>query len=699
MNAARPAGILRQLEQSGASDADLLARFVATRDATAFAELVRRHGALVLGVCRRVTGHSQDAEDAFQATFLVLAQKAGSLRNAALLGNFLYGVAFRVAWRAKRSALRRRAREVPVSAFPEPHAPPVPLASEVQPILDEELAALPAHYRDAIVLCDLQGASREEAAAALGVPEGTLSSRLANGRKKLAARLTKRGVALSAAALPLAVAQAQAAVTLPNELVTKTGGLVADWAAGGAVPGALARLTDGGFVMRKALVFSAVMGVAVAGAVFAARPDDAPPGDPPKPPVVAHRAEPQPKEEPKPGEKVLAFTDAPKKRHSFDVALSNVATVLWNATGTHIAIYGARAVGEGVIHNRPFAEMPERKVAKVPFVAVLAVPMDRTIVQLELDAGTWPVAVAPDGNGLVTAVREYNLISGHHHLQFRHAKKVNPDELTKLDVVRKVELDLPETHGYAFAADWKTYRTVAHDSAAAGRVTKLEVLEVDATTGKVGKSLLKLDFGTYSLSANGKRLAVLSADATKVTVHDVDTGAKACEHTFAADTPIDLPGGKTAELPPWQVGGSTQPFLLLSPDGRRLVVSRGTGRTHVINADTGAALPKLEGAALARTYPDTPTFTRDGRLLAATYLGYNVTADAAKGGLKGRSHWSSTETFLTVWDTQTGKALKTWKTPNSVASVTFSPTKPLLAILEPNGADSTRVGFWDFAEK
>src|ERR1044071_6372803 len=144
MNAARPAEILRRLERAdgtGTTDAELLARFVATRDADAFAELVRRHGPLVLGVCRRVTGHPQDAEDAFQATFLVLAKKAGGLRNAALLGNWLYGVAFRVAWRARRAASRRRAREVPVAVLPEPHAPPPPPAQpELAPILDEELA-------------------------------------------------------------------------------------------------------------------------------------------------------------------------------------------------------------------------------------------------------------------------------------------------------------------------------------------------------------------------------------------------------------------------------------------------------------------------------------------------------------------------------------------------------------------------------
>src|SRR5438046_6149751 len=109
--------------------------------------------------------------------------------------------------------------------MPDPPAQPAPAVAELGPILVEELAALPAWYREAIVLCDLRGVPREEAAAALGVPEGTLSSRLANGRKKLAARLAKRGVALSAAAVPTVLAET-AAAAVPTELVTKTCGLV-----------------------------------------------------------------------------------------------------------------------------------------------------------------------------------------------------------------------------------------------------------------------------------------------------------------------------------------------------------------------------------------------------------------------------------------------------------------------------------------
>jgi hypothetical protein len=149
MTGARPADILRQLEEPSATDRELLALFVRERDQTAFAELVRKHGSIVLGVCRRMTGHPQDAEDAFQAVFLILARKAAAIRNPDLLGNWLYGVAVRIAQTARRSSSRRRAREVAVSAMPDTPVPPAETVSELSPILDEELVALPPWYHDA----------------------------------------------------------------------------------------------------------------------------------------------------------------------------------------------------------------------------------------------------------------------------------------------------------------------------------------------------------------------------------------------------------------------------------------------------------------------------------------------------------------------------------------------------------------------
>ncbi|MBX9583076.1 MAG: sigma-70 family RNA polymerase sigma factor, partial [Gemmataceae bacterium] len=186
---ARPilAAVLR-LAADGPADRDLLARFAQDRDEDAFAELVRRHGPMVLAVARRVTGSPEDAEDAFQAAFLVLARRAGQVGRPDLLGNWLYGVAYRTALEARKA--RRRVKEQAVPDAPEPAAPDDPPAAhdpaDLRRVIDEELAALPEKYRAAVVLCELQGLGRREAAARLGVPEGTLSSRLAHARKLLA---------------------------------------------------------------------------------------------------------------------------------------------------------------------------------------------------------------------------------------------------------------------------------------------------------------------------------------------------------------------------------------------------------------------------------------------------------------------------------------------------------------------------------
>ena len=212
-----------------APDRDLLARFVATRDEEAFEEIVRRHGPMVLGVCRRVTGRAHDAEDAFQAAFLVLARRAAHVGRPESLANWLYGVAWRTA-RAARTA-RRRTEERVVPSAPDPVAPPPDDTAELRRIVDEELARLPDKLRAAVVLCELEGLSRAAAAAQLGVPEGTLSSRLAAARKALAARLARRGIA--AVAGTLATALGGSAVT--PALTRATVVAAAQFAAGAAV--------------------------------------------------------------------------------------------------------------------------------------------------------------------------------------------------------------------------------------------------------------------------------------------------------------------------------------------------------------------------------------------------------------------------------------------------------------------------------
>src|SRR5262249_1483282 len=146
------------------------------RDEAAFAALVRRHAPMVFGVCRRVVGHLQDAEDAFQATFLLLARKAGSITAREAVAGWLYSVAYPARLEARSASARRRTRERQVAVMPEPATEPEESLRELQRLLDRELHRLPEKYRLPVVLCELEGRSRKEVARQLGIPEGTLSS-------------------------------------------------------------------------------------------------------------------------------------------------------------------------------------------------------------------------------------------------------------------------------------------------------------------------------------------------------------------------------------------------------------------------------------------------------------------------------------------------------------------------------------------
>jgi len=266
--------VLGQLQQTGGglSDRQLLARFVAARDETAFAALVRRHGPMVLGACRRVLRDYHDAEDAWQATFLVLARKAASLAVGESLGCWLYGVAYRAALEAREFNARRRGREVPMGGVPHPDVAP----SEPQdwrPLLDRELNLLPEKYRAPIVLCDLEGRPRREAARLLGATEGTLSSRLARGRALLAKRLTRCGVALSGGALTVALSEGAASAQVPAALVWSTAKAAAHVAAGrmmaGSTPAVLLMkgVMKAMLLKKLRLVVGAVVVLAALGAV------------------------------------------------------------------------------------------------------------------------------------------------------------------------------------------------------------------------------------------------------------------------------------------------------------------------------------------------------------------------------------------------------------------------------------------------
>jgi RNA polymerase sigma factor (sigma-70 family) len=251
-------------DEAGLSDGQLLKCYLDHRDEAAVAALVRRHGPMVWGVCRRMLGSHHDAEDAFQAAFLVLVRKAASVKQRERVGSWLYGVACQTARKAQATLARRRTREKQVASLPNVEAPGPAAGHDLQMVLDQELSRLPEKYRAAIVLCELQGRTRKEAAAQLGLPEGTVAGRLTRGRALLARRLARLGLAIAGGSLAAALPESSAAAGVPAEVLSsaiRTADLAAaGQAARGGIPPTVSILTEG---VLKTMFWSKLKRVAV----------------------------------------------------------------------------------------------------------------------------------------------------------------------------------------------------------------------------------------------------------------------------------------------------------------------------------------------------------------------------------------------------------------------------------------------------
>jgi RNA polymerase sigma factor (sigma-70 family) len=314
---------LRQMalrrESAGLSDGELLERFRSGRDAAAFEALLRRHGPMVLAVCRRLLPNNADAEDAFQATFLVLLRKGGSIDPPQMVGNFLYGVAYHTARRTRAEIARRHVKENEARAMARPVSEEK-VEEQLLALLDEELHSLPDKYRLTIVLCELEGKTRKEAAQQLGCAEGTIASRLARARKMLAHRLARRGLVLSVGGLAAALSGQAASACLSPLLMVSTIKAVTRVAAGDVASLAFsaksAALAEGvvksmflsnlkwanvcilmmtllvtgvsGFVYRSLAVEQAPPPL-TSGAVKPAKPTPHPPQGPPQAPLVVRQ--------------------------------------------------------------------------------------------------------------------------------------------------------------------------------------------------------------------------------------------------------------------------------------------------------------------------------------------------------------------------------------------------------------------------
>jgi RNA polymerase sigma factor (sigma-70 family) len=271
--------VIDRQDTAAIPDGDLLRRYVQERDEAAFEALVRRHGSMVFGICQRVLHNRHDAEDAFQASFLVLVSKAATLRSPGMLGSWLHGVAYRTAQHARAAAVRRRAKEAAVVIHADS---PDDSGAELRAALDQELERLPEKYRAVVLLCDLEGKTRKDAAQHLGWAEGTVASRLARGRRLLANRLTERGLALTSATVAATISSRTASACVPSALVATTMKAASLFAAGqataaGALSANVAALARGvlkTMLLTKLKTFTvilaavALLGAGVAGPTY-----------------------------------------------------------------------------------------------------------------------------------------------------------------------------------------------------------------------------------------------------------------------------------------------------------------------------------------------------------------------------------------------------------------------------------------------
>jgi RNA polymerase sigma factor (sigma-70 family) len=545
------------------TDAALLQRFSACREEAAFVALVQRHGRLVWGVCQHLLHHEQDAEDAFQATFLVLARRAGSVRKTEALGSFLHRVAYRVAMKAKQSARKRQARERR-AAGPSKVEPSSDLAwRELQAALDDEVAKLPQKYRGPFVLCCLEGRPRREVARELGCKEGTVSSRIARARQLLQQRLTRRGVSLSAALCAGILWNRSAGAEFPLtrswrtvRAVTGPAGsasTAATMLAQGALKGMGLTRWQMGIVLILGLGLLGA-GMGLLGPQVAAPPPGAKPIERPSPAVAARKdlhGDPLP-----PG------------------ALARLGTVRLRAPDSHLAVTADGkeivAVGSDLSVRRFDARTGEL----------------RGIRQLPRASAPWlQTWLSPRGTFVLAwGIRR----TGEHQLEVW--------DLAKGELRHTLSVSGQSIWGAAFSADERRV-AVAHSSTHRPEHRVL-LWDLETSRSRVVWSQTQ-DIGAQyfnpivAFSPDGKRLVACHLDLTL-----------RC---------WEVEGGKLL----WQSEKRNwTPFVLFSPDGRTVVTPSGinTSGIAVRDAATGKLLEGHKPPPPEAVYP--VGFSPDGRFLA-----------------------------------------------------------------------------------
>lgn len=729
--------LVGSLDDGALPDGQLLDRFNRQRDETAFELLVRRYGRLVLGVCRRVLADSHTAEDAFQATFLILVHRAGALDRTRSIGDWLYTVAFRLACRAKANAVRRRQRETAPTRVRGSVDPVHP--DDTSAVLHEELNRLPEKHRAPLVLTYLEGRTYEEVSEALGCPIGSVGWRLDQALQLLHRRLASRGVVAPAVGLAAILAASATCGAVPAPLVDATvrAGVwfTGGHAVGAAVPTAaveLARGTLGSMKTYKLIAAGLLVAVGLCGGTAWVSRLSAM-SDKPATPVNA----------PAPASAVAKGKDLPEgataKMGSSQLRHGEVVFfVAYTADGKHLITAGRdhavkmwdRATGDEV---RSFTRAVPKAtpLTDKPSPAEMAMPGK---VMRAVGAEDFPITLSRDGkllaagrDAVVTvwdvttgkSVHELTAPAAVHELVFAPDGKSlvgcgNSDVTvwgsSDGTVAKKYKLAEPESGvlrtGTAVSPSGGHVVQQFIDNTAANGSLRV----TDLTTGKTGEEI-KLSVGgaqAFTISPDGKRMAWASF-TDGVVVWDI-----AANKQVAA---FNKGEGK-----PKLFGNS----IRFSDDGERLAVTMANDAVEVWNISQGklehtlggheaepahrVAVRLVVGASNRMTRTDV-AFSTDGKAVAAscgnaTVRQFDLTTGKEMGtaaghqsgvvavGSDGRSTVSVSKESVRVWDATTGQEVRNWTlTPPAVAAA-VSPDAKWVATASGGGT----VKLWDSAK-